>query len=165
MDQSQFIEEIVNAINQCKPLKIASILPSVDSSDDLREFDQALVSAIEEITLPSDWSLVGKKGTHYIHVYRSSHISIHCCEFAVYVYIVCQYKCLAVCIYAFSLIVFLQLVIILLFLYPQTLGLLILCSTLLLVMGLIVCVSICSPCLAQLRRLCYQTLVDNYLLI
>ena len=62
MDRSQFIEELLRSVRECRPLQTNSI-PPLSSQDALREFDQALVSSMRTVSLPPEWSLVGRPGT------------------------------------------------------------------------------------------------------
>ncbi len=61
LDRAQFVDELLKSVQECRPLQ-TSALPPLSSPDALREFDQTLVSRMRSVTLPEEWSLVGRSG-------------------------------------------------------------------------------------------------------
>ena len=65
----------------------SSIIPLLESTDDIQEFDRSLAGAMAELEIPAGWSLAASTGEESgntgTHIYMYMHIFIHCgmCKF------------------------------------------------------------------------------------
>ena len=65
----------------------SSIIPLLESTDDIQEFDRSLAGAMAELEIPAGWSLAASTGEESgntgTHIYMYIHMFIHCgmCKF------------------------------------------------------------------------------------